>query len=245
MDVTFDPHLFTQIGLDSASLTMLGTVVHSFQDPGEYRCVVHEGPAVKATFIVRSDKASPHAQALVDLEALVSGSRHTDDCHCGCAGAARPGAAAAATFEVNPRGYVVFRVGRGRGQYYVHARRVDAPVEDKGYETRRLVEGDLFSAILLRPGAYEVTNSATGAKGQLVVTYPRAGERKYRPEGPVRVRCGPQAFEPARLTIGPGQGVIFEAYAPSRIEIALSKPDDGPTAPPSKRPPRRFANRLR
>ena len=54
MNVTFDPHLFTQIGLDSGSLTMLGTVVHSFAQPGEYRCVVHEGPDVKASFSHRA-----------------------------------------------------------------------------------------------------------------------------------------------------------------------------------------------
>ena len=40
MNLTFDRNLFTQIGLDSASLTMLGTIVHSFPQPGEYRGVV-------------------------------------------------------------------------------------------------------------------------------------------------------------------------------------------------------------
>ena len=244
MDVTLDPYLFTQIGLDSGSLTMLGTVVHQFSEPGEYRCVVHEGPVVKATFTVSSDKNSSNPQAVVDLEALVSESSHSGDCGCGCEGVAREGAKGPFTFTVNPRGYALFRVGRGKGQYYVHARRVDAPADAKGYETRVLVEGDSFSAVVLRPGTYDVANSMTRAKGRLVVTYPKAGERKYRPAAPIRVSCG-KAFEPAEVIIGPGQGLIFEAQTPSRITITLSKPDDGPLGPNRERQPRRFIHRVR
>jgi hypothetical protein len=249
MDVTFDQHLFTQIGLDSASLTMLGTVVHQFYEAGEYRCVVHEGPTVKATFIVSSDKKSPNAQAVIDLEALVSGAGHggsgssSDDCCCGGDGG-KPDAKGPSIFTVNPRGYVVFRVGKGKGQYYVHARRVDAPAENKGYETRVLVEGDSFSAIVLRPGMYELANTVTGAKGRLVVTYPKAGERKYRPDAPIRVACG-RTFEPAEVTIGPAQGVIFEVRTSSRITITLVKADDGPRGASREREPRRFIHRAR
>jgi plastocyanin len=241
MDVTFDPHLFTQIDLDSGALTMLGTVVHQFSEAGEYRCVVHEGTAVRATFTISSDKNSSNAQAVVDLEALVSEASHTGDCECGCGGSGS-GGAKPSTFSVNPRGYAVFRVGKGKGQYYVHARRVDAAADDKGYETRMLVEGDSFSAIVLRPGTYDLANSVTRSQGRLVVTYPRPGERRYRPDAPVRVRCG-RAFEPAEVTIGPGQGVIFEACTPSRITVTLSKPDDGPQGPERERQPRRFIHR--
>ena len=248
MDVTFDPHLFTQIGLDSASLTMLGTVVHQFYEAGEYRCVVHEGPAVKATFIVSSDKKSSNAQAVIDLEALVSGAGYggsgDNDCCCGGDGAKPDAAKGPSVFTVNPRGYVVFRVGKGKGQYYVHARRVDAPADNKGYETRMLVEGDSFSAIVLRPGTYELANTVTGAKGRLVVTYPKPGERKYRPGAPIRIATG-RTFEPAEATIGPAQGVIFEVKASSRITITLLKADDGPQGPSRERQPRRFIHRAR
>ena len=73
MNVTFDRNLFMQIGLDSGSLTMLGTIVHSFAQPGEYRGVVHEGAQVKAVFTISSDKSSANAQASIDLASLVSG----------------------------------------------------------------------------------------------------------------------------------------------------------------------------
>jgi len=245
MDVTFDRHLFTQIGLDSGSLTMLGSVVHGFE-AGEYRCAVHAGAEVKAVFVVHADPDSANAQATVDLEALASGPARPvsggGDGDCGCGdGGAKP-AAAVPRYTVNPRGHVLFRVGRGPGQYYVHARRTDAPQEDKGYDTRALAPGDAFAAIVLRPGTYAVKNTLTGAQAELVVDYPPLKERRYRPGAPLRVTCEAKAFAPATLRTGPGQGVIFESRVPSRVSITLTKADDGPADRQRPRPPRRFVN---
>lgn len=241
MDVTFDRHLFTQIGLDSGSLTMLGTLVHGFTEPGEYRCALHAGPDVKAVFIVHADPESANAQATVDLAALAGGTAPPPaSSDCGCAGStANP--AAVPRYVVNPRGHVIFRVGSGAGQFYVHARRTDSATEDKGYDTRAMQEGDSFAAILLRPGTYAMTNALAKAKGEIVVDYPPLKERNYRPAAPVRVACDARGFTPAAVRIGPGQGVIFESRAPSRIAITLSKADDGPRDRVRPRPPRRFA----
>ena len=228
MKPTFDRHLFTQIGLDSGSLTMLGTIVHSFGEPGEYRCVVHEGERVRGTFVVSSDKSSPNAQVHVDLASVVGGRdpAHADDC--GCCNENAGGAQATPRFVVNPRGYVVFHISRGGGGYYVHARRTDAPQEDKGFDSRSMTEGDLFSAIVLRPGTYSVVNGLSAAKGELVVAYPVRGETKYPPPPPVRVVTGPRGFEPARVQVAAGQGIIFENRTRARIQVKLEKPDDGP-----------------
>ena len=227
MNVTLDRNLFTQIGLDSASLTMLGSVVHSFSQAGDYRAVVHEGPKVLAAFAIRSDAASSNAQATIDLATLTSvpDPSHPEGCQCCAKGAKDVGQR---EFVVNPRGFVLFHVSRGAGGYYVHARRADAEQEDKGYDSRSLVPGDVFTAIVLRPGSYTMTNSLTGAKGELVVTYPKPGEKRYRPGAPVRVICHEKGLEPDRVKIGPGQGVIFESRVPARIQIKLEKPDDGP-----------------
>lgn len=244
MDVTFDRHLFTQIGLDSGSLTMLGSVIHGFA-AGEYRCVVHAGAEVKAVFVVHADPDSPNAQATVDLEALASGSSAAPgkgDDGCGCGGSDTKPGAAVPRYTVNPRGHVLFRVGRGPGQYYVHARRTDAPEEDKGYDTRALAPGDVFAAIVLRPGTYAVKNTLTGAQAELVVDYPPLKERRYRPGAPLRVACEGKAFTPATLHTGPGQGVIFESRVPSRVAITLTKADDGPAGRQRPRPPRRFVH---
>lgn len=242
MDVTFDRHLFTQIGLDSGSLTMLGSVVHGFE-AGEYRCAVHAGTEVKAVFVVHADPDSPNAQATVDLEALASGPALPAAAGgCGCGEPGTTPDAAVPRYTVNPRGQVLFRVGRGPGQYYVHARRTDAPQEDKGYDTRALAPGDAFAAIVLRPGTYAVRNTLTGAQAELVVDYPPLKERRYRPGAPIRVACEAKAFTPATLHTGPGQGVIFESRVPSRVAITLTKADDGPADRQRPRPPRRFVN---
>jgi hypothetical protein len=232
MNLTFDRNLFTQIGLDSASLTMLGTIVHSFSQPGEYRGVVHEGAQVKAVFTISSDTRSANAQASIDLASLVPGedAPHPEDCAC-CKGVSK--SQTPRTFVVNPRGYVLFHVSRGSGGYYVHARHTDADEKDKGYDSRALAEGDVFTAIVLRPGTYSVVNSLTGAKAELVVTYPKRGESQYRAPAPIRVVCHQRSFDPERLQIDPGQGVIFESRSQSRIQITLEKPDDGPTREPA------------
>ena len=240
MDVTFDRHLFTQIGLDSGSLTMLGTLVHGFTEPGEYRCALHAGPEVKAVFIVHADPESPNASATVDLAALAGGTAAPSGGDCGCESSS-DGAAAIPRYVVNPRGHVVFRVGAGAGQFYVHARRPASSTEDKGYDSRAMVEGDSFAAILLRPGTYAMTNALSKAKGEIVVDYPPLKERNYRPAGPVRITCDARGFNPSTVRVGPGQGVIFESHVASRVVITLAKPDDGPKDRVRSRPPRRFA----
>jgi len=243
MNITLDPHLFTQIGLDSGSLTMLGTVVHSFPEAGEYRCVVHAGERVKAAFTISSDKNSPAAQASIDLEGLVSGPRpsHPNDCTC-CKDVS--GGAGPLKFVVNPRGYVQFHVSRGAGGYYVHARRMDAEEEDKGYDSRSLTEGDIFTAIVLRPGTYSVVNVVTGARGELLVNYPKRTSKRYQPPPPVRVVCGQKSFDPNKLQVDPGQGVIFESQGLSRVVIKLEKPDDGPKLKAPAPPRGRIATKL-
>ena len=234
MKATIDPNLYTQIGLDSGSLTILGSIVHSPGDPGEYRVALHHGESVEGVGFITVDKSSPVAQATVDLATLgtppeqTGGAATTGGKDCCCGGGGEQGSAGGQHFTVNSRGYVLFRVSSGAGGYYVHVRRIDADPKDKGYDSRALGEGDLFSAIVLRPGTYSVYNTLTKAKGTLIVAYPKIGDKA---PNPVRVVCGPRSLEPAKLQVQPGQGIIFEAKAPSRIEIKLEKPDDGPNGP--------------
>ena len=83
MNMTFDRNLFTQIGLDSGSLTMLGTVVHSFGEPGEYRGSVRRGKEGAAVFYISVDKNSPVAQVNIDLAALTNPPAATSKCYKG------------------------------------------------------------------------------------------------------------------------------------------------------------------
>jgi hypothetical protein len=231
MKPTFDRNLFSQIGLDSASLTMLGSIVHSFAEPGEYRGALHHGEEVKAVFSITADKSSPVAQATIDLAALDKGIEPSSGGRCCPDGG--DAAKGANRFVVNPRGYALFRVSAGAGGYYINVRRIDAAKDQRGYDSRELAEGDFFSATIIRPGTYSLTNALTKAKGEIVVSYPRIGETAYRPPNPIRVDCNARSFEPSKIAIQPGQGLIFEAKVASRIVIQLQKADDGPPNRPA------------
>jgi len=224
---TFDRNLFTQIGLDSASLTMLGSVVHTFSQPGEYRGALHEGPQVKAVFYISVDKNSAVAQVTIDLSALDTGQPSASGGETCCCPPGKGSGHDGHRFVVNPRGYTLFHVSSGAGGYWVSVRRIDAEQTDRGYDSRVLAEGDIFTASIIRPGTYSVTNVQNKATADVVVSYPVIGERAYRPSNPVRVDCGAK-FEPAKISLQPGQGMLFHAKVPSRIDIRLVKPDDGP-----------------
>jgi hypothetical protein len=221
MNMTFDQNLFTQVNLDSGSLTMLGSVIHSFPDPGEYRGSVHKAKGEQAVFYITVDKNSSVAQANIDLAALreYSGATQSDCC----------GDSQENRYTVNPKGYVVFHVSSGTGGFSVHVRRSVEDTKEKVFNSEVLDAGDFFSAAILRPGKYSVANRQAKSRAELVVSYPQiGGKTAYRPPAPVHVQIGPNGFEPARIELKPGQGVVFDIKARSRIVIELLKPDDGP-----------------
>ena len=226
MIIPFDRNLFTQIGLDSGSLTMLGSVVHSFGEPGEYRGSLH-GAGKQAVFYVTVDRESPIGQVNIDLAALANPAPLAQEC---CDEPEKRN-----RFSVNPKGYAVFQVSQGSGGFYVHIRRAMENPKERVYDSRRLGEGDIFTAVLLRPGTYSVANTLGNAKGEIVVSYPEAGKRGYRPPAPVRVQVTKESFDPRSIRLGPAQGLLFDCRAEARILIELRKPDDGPGEPRSPR----------
>jgi hypothetical protein len=222
MKTIFDRSLFTQFGLDSGSLTMLGAVVHSFREPGEYRGVVRREAAPEATFSISVDNHSPVAQANIDLSTLAQGSPEGSTC---C------GEVKKTHFVVNPKGFVVFHLTSGPGGFSVLVRRAEEDPNLPVFDSRELNDGDLFSATIIRPGTYSMTNVLNRATGEITVSYPRIADVPYRPPNPVTVECTAQAIEPKEIALQPGQGLNFHVKAPARIKISLVKPDDGPARP--------------
>lgn len=230
LKTTLDPNLYTQIGLDSGSLTMLGTIVHQLNEPGEYRGALHQGADVKAVFSITADSTSPVAQATVELAGLEkeqSSAPSEEESPCSCT--STKDSSAGKKYTVNPRGYVLFHVQSGGGGYYVQLRRIDAAENDKGYDTRTLKNGDAFTAMILRPGTYSVRNTLSKGTAEVVVQYPKISDKPYVPPAPVRIECTANGFDTkGRIELGVGQGLVFNARSDSRIEIKLEKPDDGP-----------------
>jgi hypothetical protein len=230
MNLTFDQNLFTQIGLDSGSITLLGSIVHSFQEPGEYRGSVHKADSGQAVFYITVDKNSPAAHVNIDLASLKEYSRKAEK---DCCDDERPN-----HFTVNPKGYVVFHVSAGSGGFSVHVRRTVEDPKEKVFNSQQLGEGDVFSAVILRPGTYSVTNRLADGRekekekekerARVVVSYPEIGKTAYQLPAPVRVQIGPRGFEPARINLKPAQGLVFDIKTSARIVIELVKADDGP-----------------
>lgn len=236
MKMTFDQNLFTQVGLDSGSLTMLGGVTHRFLEAGQYRGVVYRGGESIGKFYINVDKNSPIAQANIDLAAFdtslpapASSATSSAGTTCGCQG---DGSKAENTFEVNPKGYAVFHVSAGAGGYAVRASKAaEDPRQQNQFDSRELKGEDIFSAVILRPGTYSASNGLNAkAKGKITVGYPKIGKTAYRPPSPAKVVCVESGFEPANLELQPGQAVLFQANAPSRITLELVKADDGPAS---------------
>ena len=229
MDLTFDQNLFTQVGLDSGLLTILGSVIHSFREPGEYRGSVHKADGGQAVFYVTVDKNSPAAHVNIDLASLREYSAATEKDCCDEGKENR--------FSVNPKGYVVFHVSGGSGGFSVHVRRSEEDPKEPVFNSQELGEGDIFSGVIIRPGTYTLANPLSKGKGEIVVSYPEIGKTAYRPQEPARVQVGPRGFDPARIELKPSQGLIFDVKSPARIVIELLKADDGPDYD-RKAPPR-------
>jgi hypothetical protein len=252
MKWNLDRNLFTQVGLDSGALTILGSVIHSFPEPGEYRGSVHVPGGEQAVFYLDVDKESPTASVKIDLASLAAAfpaSAAAAEGECCCEGEG-------SRFSVNPKGYVVFHVSQGSGGYSVHVRRAredkerdDRDDDSRGRDNRpkndreervfnsqELGEGDFFATSIIRPGTYKVLNPLTKAEAQVVVAYPEVGKTPYRPPDAARVQVRRGGFEPKRVELKPGQGLIFDIQVASRILVQLTKPDDGPGTPRPSRP---------
>jgi hypothetical protein len=231
MKLTFDKNLFMQVGLDSGSLTMLGGVTHRFMESGQYRGVAYRGKETLGNFYINVDKNSPVAQANIDLAIFeknptTAAGTSASGTSCGC----EEGVTGETRFELNPKGYAVFHVSRGAGGYSVRvAKAAEDPKEQNQFDNRELKREDIFSAVIIRPGTYSVTNTLAKGNGEVTVSYPKAGKTPYRPPSPISVECSASGFEPAKVEVQPGQAVLFHCKVPSRIKLELRKADDGPT----------------
>lgn len=219
--VHIDPNII-QVGLDSGALTMLGAIVQRFEVPGHYRGTVRRGHAAERIFYVSVDKESPVAAADIDLAQFTeSQPRHAGAVERCCPEKVET------QFSVNPRGYVLFRVSRGKGGYSVTLRRAVDDDKITAFDSTVLDDGAVFSARILRPGRYVVSNTLGRTRAQLTVAYPPKAFSGYRPPDPERIEVTKKGFNPGKIALKTAQGAIFECRTPARIVIQLEEADDG------------------
>lgn len=227
MSAPAQPYLFSQIGLDSGALTMLGAIVHRFPEPGEYRGVVTGSDGEGSVFHLSVEKGRAAAQVNVDL-AAVAARVSPSPCHCGTDHGGEP------HYVAGTGSPVLFHVSGGRGGYAVHVSRSEERPQPKAFDSRVLRDGDLFAATILRPGLYAVVNRADeqgAARGSIEVVYPPIGKAPHRPPGPVGIRCTGRGFEPSTVRLSAMQGCLFTCERPARIRIELEKPFEPPEGP--------------
>jgi len=247
-------NLITQVNQDSGSLTSATTVVHRFGkgEHGEYKGVLFDRRAVAVgEFSIgvggdepKSEKnegsyTGQHLPMSVEVNltslhptAASQGSPTSswEECECEDEGAG-------GGLNVASEGYVVFKVPAGvAGGYAVELYKSAASGRgEKVFDSRALGRSDLLAVVLLRPGAYSVTNASNGTKAELKVAYP---EKPLGLLEPVKVTCG-SSISPAAIKVQPTQGLVFSFETPSRVKIALVTPEDraksvAPKAPPSR-----------
>ncbi len=229
MKAIINPFVFSQVNLDSASLTMLTSAIHKISELGVYDGIIQRGPDTVGRFRLAVSDFSPEIcvtesknQVNIDLKSLdLPAADHIESQSKNC-------------FQVRIGGYVVFHLSNGAGGYAVELRKTGT--ESKGkivFDSRKLNENDHFVATPLRPGTYQVINVETKAKAELVVAYPEIGKIPKQPQA-TKVECTQNQIIPEKIQINPTESLLFSFKVPSRIKIELVTPEDRPRAAQQK-----------
>jgi hypothetical protein len=175
------------------------------------------GDDARGEYEIIVDKSGPPA-AQIDLSSFGRKRRREDDPCCGDS----PGASGR-SFRVGAGGYVSFYVSSGIERW---ATIVGDPGEQTAeFDSRRLQEGDMFAASVLRPGQYSVRNTLGDGRTELVVRAAKLGKEPYQPADPMRTKMAATAGRKS-MRLGQAQGVVFTADIPMRVIIDLDKPFD-------------------
>jgi len=225
-NVWLNTHALQRTALDSARLGVLGTIVHPLPDKGRFEVTVLAGDSRIASVPLRIDPDDATTQVDIDLAALDPGRRIGSR------------AASGGEAVVGPKGYLVVTVSEGAGEYRVVLTAPGSRDRKPAFDSRALQPGDLFVAMLLRPGSYELSGDGVRATGTLRVAYPGSGKERLADLEAARVRVTEKGFEPQATRVHAGQGTVFEVAARDvSVRVTLQEPDDGPDA--GKPAPRR------
>ena len=123
--------------------------------------------------------------------------------------------------------YAVFYVSTGAGGYSIEIYRFERGSQIKTFDSKELKDGVIFSAMVIRPGNYLITNTINNAKADLIVNYPELGKMK-KILIPINLEINTKEIIPNKININPSQGLIFKINTLSRIRIELTKPEDRP-----------------
>jgi hypothetical protein len=222
-----------QTRFDSASPAGAAVVAHEIRTGGSYEIAVARKKDVLARlpFGVPDPAAPPGPQA----SALGSGSAVRRALSVDLAKLTRAGTPPELP-SVVAGGWVSFTSSQPLLDHHILLRRLEKS-RDNGddLDSRRLGDRSLFGLTLIRPGRYSLVNAIGKASAEIVVAYPTLGDAPYRPPEPLEIVVGDEGFGAETFALSPAQGIVFRFRTESRIRIELVEPDDGPSAPRTRK----------
>lgn len=204
-------YLFTETSADSAALNVLGTLVHRFPDEGDYLIRVRRDDELVGSRLLAVSNDHHTIQATYDLASFDDANASDDPDGCSCEG----------DFDcIREDGVAVFHVGSGPGGYAVTVDPVGERQERREFDSDELVEDDLFSVLLLRPGQYTARNEVDGAEMPVTVRYPEGRTDAARQDAEL-VTIDGDGFGAEAVESDPARGLSFLIETPARIVVEL------------------------
>jgi hypothetical protein len=219
MKLSFNRHILSLSVIDSGIITPMMAVIHRFPEPGSYHATVLQGDVQVATFTLVVDRDAPLTPATVDLA----------DLQC-------------AAFVVNPQTHVLFQAPGAKEGYSVVVEGTDGKTRSIVFDNRKLENGDMLMAVLLRPGCY-IASDQHGARCEISVAPFEKGAVRYLPSqkrgvirsgNPLSIEYGKDGFRPKKVEARSAQGMYFTIKAPARIRIAFESAGEGSQAQEKK-----------
>lgn len=207
--------IFNQINLDSASLTLQGSIVHMFREPGEYYGEIKRNDSIVGRFRLLVGDEHKNKQVNIDLKSLDLPTGKHEQCR------------DQDFFTLTTGGYCVFHVSDGLGGYTFNVYQSGKNPNERPFDSRELQDGDVFTASIIRPGVYQAINMKNKSSLEILVPYPKRSDKRLTLE-PVTVQCTDKAIKPGKIKLQPGNGIIFSIKAPARIKIEIKKPINRP-----------------
>jgi len=215
MPIKLNTAAFKTVVSHSDALSVLCSIAHPCQKTGSFQGRVLQGRRVVAKFLLNVDDNATSTQANIDLASLVEG------------GQVSTRSKKMKAFSLKTGGYALFYVSAGKGRYVVELRKSNAASSKPVFSSRVLNKGDIFSAQLIRPGRYNVTNTKNDKKAVYDVVVPDGGQKAMLAATPLMVTCSDKGFDPREGEVTASVGVAFVIETPSAVHIDMYKNEKG------------------
>ncbi|GIV63345.1 MAG: hypothetical protein AB1457_08315 [Chloroflexota bacterium] len=237
---TLNRALFAQRSFDSSQIGVLSTLIHRFEEAGDYEVFISRTNRTPLRLVVTVVDGEAPYQHNLDLSTLQS-QKERDCCR------------EDADLRLHVGGVLGFYTSQGVSTFQVQIVRLGSKEKQVLLKhADQIPAGDFFTVTPLRPGVYRVSDPLNKAEMVLKVVMPplpekgkveksqkTKGERPpstYRPDQPVLVTVGKKGFDRREASLFSGQTLVFQVQAAARLRVELEKEDESVTSPPKKRP---------